>query len=140
MRRAHRRTMMVIEQSGDNVLCRVDKTSACRTQCGGCSDSEVIVAWPSKLLNGAPQSVGDAVQFEASGEILLALSLLVYLSPVMLMLLFSVGCSILLPGSDAMVALAACGGLSVGLGAVFLFGRNVVQQKLGSHLALHRKA
>ncbi len=132
----HRRTMVVIEKSGDQLLCRVDKTPECSAGCGGCPASSGMVALPPELLDGKANAVGDSLHFEASGLMLLALSSLVYLSPVVLMLLFSVCCRLIYPESEVMIALSAVIGLSAGLGAVYFVGGNMLRKQLGNHLAV----
>lgn len=47
--------------------------------------------------------------------LLLALSFVVYLVPVIVMLLFAIGCSLLVPDSEAVLLFAVCLGLATGL-------------------------
>ncbi len=128
--------MVVVEKSADQLLCRVERATNCGAGCSGCSRSNELMALPADLIGGKVNSVGDSVQFEASGLMLLALSSLVYLSPVLLMLLFSVCCSLIYPASEAMVALSAAVGLGVGLGAIYLIGGGMLRSQLGNHLAV----
>ncbi len=92
---------------------------------------------PARLIDPAPHSIdeGDSFQLEAPGTMLIALSLAVYIQPVVLMLLFSVGCSVLYPERESMVIAGAVAGLVTGLGAVGLFG-DVFRQSILTHLAV----
>ena len=79
---------------------------------------------------------GEGLKMEVSSQMLLALSLLVYLLPVLLMLLFAVGCHILYPASDALVALAGVGGFGIGLIAVYLLADKVSKLQAIEHLSV----
>jgi len=114
------------------------------------AQSSVKVELPSGLIPGAgthPASnadsnagsarvgvrEGDFIVIEAPASLLLALSSVFYLAPAILMLFFSVCCSILYPNSEALVAVSAAGGLSVGLGVIIFFGpalRSLVTRQL----------
>jgi len=78
---------------------------------------------------------GDVFELTMRGEILIALSSLVYLSPLLVMLLFAVGSSIMLPGQESLVALAAVLGLGVGMVSVYLLGGRI-RLRLQNHLTV----
>lgn len=142
---AHRRGMVVIENADRYMLCRVDKTPDSCAGCTGCGSiakntgDAQLVRLPSELLPFIHPPVGQRVQIEASGEMLLALSLVVYVSPVILMLLFSVGCSFLFQASEGVVALSAACGLAVGLVAVTGLGGKLLQKQVACHVAVSSK-
>lgn len=117
-------------------------TPDCNMGCLGCSCTSSdrnagLMRLPARLIDPAPHSIdeGDSFQLEAPGTMLIALSLAVYIQPVVLMLLFSVGCSVLYPERESMVIAGAVAGLVTGLGAVGLFG-DVFRQSILTHLAV----
>jgi len=136
-----RQTLVLVEHAADQLRCYVDTKQHCAVGCTGCSQSAKAdptrVSLPAGLLTSSNVILapGDAFELTARGEILIALSSLVYLSPLLLMLLFAVSSSVLLPGQEGLVALAAVLGLGLGMVAVCFFGDRV-RLKLQSHLAV----
>ena len=102
------------------------------------TESTVKIDLPAGLFPGLGAGVesvrvGDAIEIQAPASMLLALSLVFYLLPAILMLLFAVSCSYLYPDSEALVAITAAGGLGLGLGAITFFGpalRSLVTKQL----------
>jgi len=106
------------------------------------SASSARIELPSVLLpvSGARSAdktdtieVGDSIQIEAPASMLLALSLVFYLAPAILMLFFAVTCSFLYPESEALVAVSAAGGIGLGLG-VIVFSGSALRSMVTKHL------
>lgn len=146
--RKHRRSLQVVETHSGAVVCRLKQSKksdspACHG-CSGCVRDDRSFLIPLELVkhsclsegHGTGGSTAKELEFEVSSQMLLALSLLVYLPPVLLMLLFAVGCHILYPGSDALVALAAVGGFGIGLIAVYLRADYVSKLQATEHLSV----
>ena len=104
-------------------------------------DNSRKVRLPARLLARSDSQVGPGGTFELEmrGEMLIVLSSLVYLSPVLLMLLFCVCCSVLFPGRESWVLGSAVAGLGTGMAAVYFCG-DMIRQKLLHHLNVHSKA
>jgi len=138
---AHHRTLVLQEHVADQLHCTVKSEQSCAANCVGCGQSRtaepVRVSLPASLIASSDHTIGSDGSFELSirGEMLIALSSLVYLSPVVLMLLFCAGCSVLYPGQESRIALAAAIGLGIGLTAVGL-GGDRFRQKLSSHMTV----
>ena len=136
MDRSHRRILRVVHQSATSTTCELPARSGlcCAGSCGGCSwltsgasrstAQTPGIELPSALVRAPGDSirVGDSIELEAPAGMLLALSLVFYLVPAILMLFFAVSCSFLYPESEALTAVAAFGGLSIGLGAIIICG------------------
>jgi len=125
-------TTSITGTADSNLLARVRNREKQPTE------STVKIDLPSELFPASSPSVesvrvGDTVEIHAPGSMLLALSLVFYLVPAILMLLFAVSCSYLYPNSEALVAISAAGGLGLGLGAITFFGpalRSLVTKQL----------
>ena len=132
-----RETMVLVEHVSDQLRCYVYANQRCAANCTGCGRSSTatreIVTLPA-LASANPSLVpGDVFELTMRGEILIALSSLVYLLPLLLMLLFAVCSSLVFPGQESLVALAAVLGLGVGMVSVYLFGDRI-RQELQKHL------
>ena len=133
--------MVLAEHVADQLRCYVEKSQRCNSNCGGCSQAvksdKRLVSLPADILasSNATLAPGDRFELTTRGEILIALSSLVYLAPLLLMLLFAVCSSVLLPGQEGQVALSSVAGLGLGMVAVCFCGERV-RLKLQSHLAV----
>ena len=121
-----RETMVLVEHASDQLRCYVYANQRCAANCTGCGHSSTatreIVTLPALASAKPSLAPGDVFELTMRGEILIALSSLVYLLPLLLMLLFAVCSSLVLPGQESLVALAAVLGLGVGMVSVYLFG------------------
>ena len=145
--RKHRRNLTVVETQSSALVCRLDRSEefgapACHG-CSGCIRDSRLFVIPLELVRPSALSEsfatvggGEGLKMEVSSQMLLALSLLVYLLPVLLMLLFAVVCHILYPASDALVALAGVGGFGIGLIAVYLLADKVSKLQAIEHLSV----
>jgi len=119
-----RETLVLAEHAADQVRCYVYANQRCAANCTG-----------SLASTSSSLAPGDVFELTMRGEILIALSSLVYLSPLLVMLLFAVGSSIMLPGQESLVALAAVLGLGVGMVSVYLLGGRI-RLRLQNHLTV----
>jgi positive regulator of sigma E activity len=112
----------IVAANPANVSLRIEQ-QRCQRCSGGClrrllgSADEQVVVLPREhfAVTGHELSRGRRVQITFPTPLLLALSSVVYLVPVIVMLLFAIGCSLLVPDSEALLLGALCLGLAVGL-------------------------
>jgi len=134
-----RETMVLVEHASDQLRCYVYANQRCAANCTGCGHSSTatreIVTLPALASAKPSLAPGDVFELTMRGEILIALSSLVYLLPLLLMLLFAVCSSLVLPGQESLVALAAVLGLGVGMVSVYLFGDRI-RLMLQNHLTV----
>jgi len=160
----HRRPLTVVRQSGVSTTCEIAVSRVCGAgRCGSCSmltagglnsaiTSDKALAGTTKsvvtfelpvsvipISVSGPDSisVGDRIDIEAPASMLLALSLVFYLAPAILMLFFAVCCSFFYPESEALAAVSAAGGLGLGLGAI-IFSGPVLRTHVTKQLRVHR--
>jgi len=145
--------MVVVGHTGKNTRCQTiaepQSCGACRacsigqqnhtTNAENTSADTVIISLPGELVASNLQqiSIGDRLEVAASVRMLLTLSLLVYLLPVVLMLLFTVCCSLLYPTSELFVALSAVAGLAIGL-ALVGWSAATFAGRIAGNLQVHR--
>jgi len=127
---SHRRTLVVVQQSVASTSCEIFSDRSSCGQCNGCSGlfkgesddaSGIELTGRLQVQVGRDIRIGDTLELQAPAQMLLALSSVIYLSPVVLMLFFTVCCGILYPGSEAAVAISAAVGLALGLSALVFF-------------------
>ncbi len=121
---------MTIESSrADELILSVDtdKCSGCRAGCDGgtgLGQRAMQLNIANLRLNGPIPRPGDSLSVQLPSVTLIILSLLVYLLPLLLMLLFSVASEWFVPGADTVAAVSALLGLLAG----FLIVKTVMRE------------